>query len=118
MDDIYRNKDYCFTIPCDTSGDTINNEYGTSRTGETHNHEELWKNLPSKITHNKPFNYYPRGRVVIANGKATIWVNPNLYTNEVLDFIADVFHLTPYNGIQKINFKADNSEHYECYLDR
>ena len=117
-DNLYNNRNYCFTIPCDNIGDTINNEYGTSKDGYTHNHKGLWSQLSSKLTHNKPFDYYPRGRVVITNGKATIWVNPNLYNEDVLDFIIDEFNLTEYNGINKVVMKADYSEHYKCYLDR
>ena len=34
--------------------------------------------FPHYITKNKPYNYYPRGRVEIKNGKVSIYMNPVL----------------------------------------
>ena len=119
VDNISSSKLY-FTIPCDASGENVNDseiEF-TSRNGISYNHENTWKKLDSKTTDNKPFNYYPRGRVEIRNGKATIYCSPHIYGEELKSWCIDKFNLTGPNGIKKVIMNADNSEHYHCYLDR
>lgn len=108
-----------FTIPCDANG---NNMYDseiefTSKSGISYNHENTWKKLDSKTTNNKPFNYYPRGRVEIRNNKAIIYCSPYIYGEELKKWCIDKFNLTSVNGIKKVTMNADNSQHYHCYLD-
>lgn len=118
INNIESSKDLLFQISCNSDGDSeIINDYSASKNGLTYNHERLWKTLPSKITDNKPFNYYPRGRVEIKNGNADIYVNPNLFTDEIKSYLISEYHLNSFNGIKKIRFHADNSDHYRCYLD-
>lgn len=69
------------------------------------------------FTQGKQYNYFPRGRVEIQNSKATIYLNPVINNEEVQKFLIDEFHLTKSNGINKIIFHSDGSEHYKCYLD-
>lgn len=114
MDNMENNKRYCFPIYSTPDGDIISSEYDlNAKSGITYNHEKLWKELGN----NKPFNYYPRGRVQISNGKANIYLNPNINYDEVIDFIKDEFKLYKSNGINKINIHSDGSSHYKCYLD-
>lgn len=118
INDLYASSNLMFQIPCNADGDSdliVSN--GASKTGNTYNHERLWKTLSKELTDSKPFNYYPRGRVEIRNGVADIFVNPNLFTEEVKKFLISEYHLNPQNGIKKIRFHADSSEHYKCYLD-
>lgn len=120
LDNIDNNKKYCFQIPCFSDG-TINNYNGldlNAKTGTTYNHEKLWKTLPTSLTHNKAFDYYPRGRVQINNNKAVVFLNPNINTEDVQSFIIHEFNLNQHNGIIKIVFNSDGSNHYKCYLDR
>ena len=119
LDDIYNNKNYVFTFPCDMYGNPVSElDFDmSSKNGETYNHRRVWSMLSSKLTHNKPFDYYPRGRVQISNGKAIIYLNPNIDTEEIRDFIIDEFNLIERNGIKKIVFNVDGSNHYKCYLD-
>lgn len=107
-----------FTIPCDSNGNTMHDTYVeyTSKDGKSYNHENTWKKLSSKETNNKPFNYYPRGRVEIRNGKAMIYCSPFIYGDELEKWCIDKFNLTSVNGIKKVTMHADNSEHYKCYL--
>lgn len=110
--------DYCIQIPCDSKGNVdIETQISlTAKSGNTHNHKYYWDNmLDSKLKNNKPFNYYPRGRVEISNNKATIYLNPNIYTEEVKKFIIDVFNLYQTNGIKEVRMIVDNSEHYQCH---
>lgn len=60
---------------CDFNGVSDDFSGFSSQDGMTYNHKETWKTLPKEITRGKPFDYYPRGRVEIASGKATIWMN-------------------------------------------
>lgn len=120
LTDIDSNKNYCFTIPCNSDG-TSYVDIDTSvkgKSGDTYNHQRYWGMLPRSMTHGKTFDYYPRGRVEIANGKATIYLNPNIAYDDVGQFIIDQFNLTKSNGINKVRMFADGSEHYKCYLDR
>ena len=43
---------------------SIDSEEGVAKSGNTYNHKQLWKIIKS-VGNNKPYNYYPRGRVVI-----------------------------------------------------
>ena len=118
LDNISNNKLY-FQIPCDLDGNPLNNNLDlNSKNHDTYNHERTWKQLSSKETHNKPYNYYPRGRVEITgHGHAAIYLNPNINTTEVIDWIKRVFNLNIYNNISKVKVISDGSEHYKCYLD-
>ena len=120
LDNINNNRKYVFPFPCDSYGNPISDidmNVG-SKNGQTYNHERVWSYLPKELTHNKSFDYYPRGRVQIANGKAIVYLNPNIDTEEVHKFIIDEFNLTTHNGINRIVFNVDGSNHYKCYLDR
>ena len=105
-------------IPCNADGTPQDSSYLNAKTGTTYNHERTWQLLDNKITDGKPFNYYPRGRVEIANGKATIFANPNIVGEELVNWCTEKFHLTSLNGIRKIRVIADGSSHYKCYLDK
>lgn len=120
LDNYENNRDYCFPIYSNPDGSIINpdNYEFNAKSGDTFNHEKYWNNMSKDATHGEAFNYYPRGRVQINNGKATIYANPNICDDELLKFIQTQFGLYKSNGINKINIIADGSEHYKCYLDR
>ena len=120
LENLYNNEDYCFPIFCDAYGNnlSVDSEYElNAKSGTTYNHQALWKKLPKKLTHGQEFDYYPRGRVQIANQKAVVYLNPNINTEDVQKFIIDEFNLSRINGIESIVFNSDGSEHYKCYLD-
>ena len=120
LENLDNNEDYCFLIFCDADGNNlrINNEYElNAKSGDTYNHEALWKKLPKSLTFGKAFDYYPRGRVQIANQKAIVYLNPNINTEDVQTFIKNEFNLHTINGLKEVTFKSDGSEHYRCYLD-
>ena len=48
---LLNNDDYCFTIPCDKSGNPMSLEGLNAKLGTTYNHELTWKTLPPKLTH-------------------------------------------------------------------
>jgi len=87
-----------------------NDTEGIAKSGNTYNHKLLWE---SKKPNNKPFDYYPRGRVDInSKGEAVIYMNPNI-GEEFIPKIKAAFGITSEPVI-----KYDNSENYKCYLDR
>lgn len=118
IDNIYNNRDYCFLIPTNSFGDNIEDIAVNAKSGTTFNHEKTWGYLSKKQTKCKAYNYFPRGRVEINNGKAIIYLNPNINTDEVKKFIIDEFHLYSINDINSVRTISDGSEHYKCYLDK
>lgn len=118
LDNLDNNRNYCFTIPSDIYGNPISDtDELNAKSGRTYNHERLWASLPRNMTLGHDFNYFPRGRVEIANQKATVYLNPNINTPEIQDFIKEQFNLYTKNGIKNVVFHSDGSEHYKCYLD-
>ena len=113
--------DLYFQIPCDSNGEIDSNfqisPQLSSKDTQNYNHKNLWNSLPKKITNNLSFDYYPRGRVEVHNGVATIYCSPYIATEELKDWIIDKFNLNNHNGIKKIKMIADGSNHYHCYLD-
>lgn len=84
---------------------------GIAKSGNTYNHKKLWSDIKPRGC-NKPYNYYPRGRVDISNkGKAIIYMNPNI-SEDWISSIRSEFGITETPVI-----RYDNSQHYKCYLD-
>lgn len=111
----------CFKIPCDESGNINDSDFEIPRSmssvgGDNYNHRKVWNTLPKKVTKNKPFDYYPRGRVEINHGTAVIYYSPYIPQDDLKDWLVDKFGLTV-SGIKKIRFIADHSNHYRCYFD-
>lgn len=108
-------KRYIFRIPCDTNGYiTGETDYPlNSKDGTNYNHKLLWVKLPKSITGNKPFDYYPRGRVEVRNGRATVYLNPDINVAEVQNYITETFGLSKENGINFVRFVSDGSDHYK-----
>lgn len=99
--------DVNFNIP-DTMSSTGTDDY---------NHKRVWSQLSNKETGGKSFDYFPRGRVEIANGIAKVFHSPYIDQEELKSWVIDKFNLTKSNGIKKIKMIADGSSHYKCYLD-
>ena len=77
-----------------------------AKSGNTYNHKKLWPFVKPQ-TCNKPYDYYPRGRVQVnKRGVAYIYLNPSIlaYVTDVIDF----FELEPNTFV-----KVDNSSHYQ-----
>ena len=84
---------------------------GIAKSGNTYNHKKLWNEIKPKGC-NKPYNYYPRGRVEISNkGKPIIYMNPNV-DDSFVPLIRTEFGLR-----ESPIIRYDNSQHYKCYLD-
>lgn len=84
---------------------------GIAKSGNTYNHKKLWSDIKPRGC-NKPYNYYPRGRVDISNkGKAIIYMNPNI-DESLIPLIKSEFGIR-----ENPTIRYDNSQHYKCYLD-
>ena len=83
---------------------------GIAKSGKTFNHKLLWESVKPC---NKPYDYFPRGRVDLsAKGEAVIYMSPHI-GEEHLAGIKAAFEITTNPVI-----RYDHSEHYRCYLDR
>ncbi len=87
-------------------------DIGLSKSGDNYSHKLLWEHIKPKHC-NKPFDYYPRGRVEFSNkGKPIIYMNKNV-GEEMICPIMEAFDLTETPIIH-----YDGSKHYKCCLDR
>lgn len=75
------------------------------------NHRRFWQTLDKKITRGKPYDYFPRGRVEIRNGKATVWLNVNIL--HLADKIIETYSLSSI----EVRVKVDGSKHYNSHFD-
>ncbi len=108
-----------FTVKalCNSQGEIIENVILSSKSKTNFNHKIEWKRLDKETTQNKPFDYYPRGRVEFTYNKvlvAKIYLNPILCTEDIKQKIIEAFGLTKENGASKIIFIADESFHYQA----
>lgn len=106
-------------VECDSNGlfVTVPDHRLLAKSGMEFNHKAAWCTLPKRETDKKPYNYYPRGRVEIRNGKVVIYANGNIADEKLLKWAINEFNLTEENGIEKVEIKADMSNHYLCNLD-
>ncbi|MCR1908562.1 hypothetical protein QMP28_09885 [[Clostridium] symbiosum] len=109
-----------FWLVCHMDGDTIDwNEdweiYHLFAKSDAISHKDAWMQFAQnteKRFRRFEYDYYPRGRVVVRNGTATVFLNRHIATDEVLATINQVFGLTS----PKVH--AEGSRHYECYIDK
>ena len=84
---------------------------GVAKSGNNYNHKLLWEHVKPRHC-NKPFDYYPRGRVEInSKGKVVIYMNKNI-GEDALEQIMEAFEI---HDVPRIHY--DGSNHYKCYLD-
>ena len=107
-----------YSIKCDANGNIIQADVPSSvlgKSGNNFNHNKLWDSLSKSITNNKSYDYFPRGRVEIKNGKSTIFISQYLtgFEDEVVKVIKKRFNLYSKNGVNKIVVCADGSNHYK-----
>ena len=46
------------------------------------------------------------------NGKATVFLNPDIHTERIICKVLDAFEITENSGLKSIRVKADGSLHY------
>ena len=85
---------------------------GVAKSGDNYNHRLIWDYVKPRRC-NKPFDYYPRGRVEISNkGKPVIYMNPNI-GEEYIPKIRECFSLD-----EEPRIHYDGSNHYKCFKDK
>lgn len=99
-------------VACDRNGLTNEAAAFSAKSGENFNHKAEWSKPDKRITREKPFNNYLRGRVEIKNGKAAIFLNPDLPSEPVIRQIFDAFEIAANNGLKSIRVQRDGSWHY------
>lgn len=84
---------------------------GIAKSGNNYNHRLLWEFVKPKHC-NKPFDYYPRGRVEINDrGECIIYMSPHV-GEEYIPIIKKAFG---FEAVKRISY--DGSQHYRCFLD-
>ena len=109
---------FCIKILCYRDGETLERVETGVCEREKLNHERAWAKLDKAVTQGKPYNYYPRGRVEIKKGKATIFLNPALNEEPIVEKICHSFGLMRENGLVDIRIKNDNSWHYRFLMEK
>ena len=99
------------SVVCDKDGDSQEPVQFSSKSGNNFNHRIEWDHLDRKITEGKSFDYYPRGRVEIKNGKATVFLNPIINKECIVRKITGAFDLMT-GELNCISVKSDGSNHY------
>jgi hypothetical protein len=112
----------CYMLECDSNGFIDVSDVNIDTLGKLRNnfnHKKLWDTLPADVTENKQFDYYPRGRVEINKGKATIFITQYLveYKDKVVEFIENKFGLIELNGINEVKIFVDGSDHYKAKIE-
>ena len=114
-ENLENNEPYLFKILTNRNGDVLAS-YGelNSKNGDNYNHRLTWETLPKELTHNKPYNYYLRGRIEIKNDTAKIFINPLLNENDILGYIKKEYNLDD-RFVSQIKIIVDNSRHYQSH---
>lgn len=99
------------SVVCDKNGNSKEPVQFSSKSGNNFNHRLEWERIDRKITKGQSFNYYPRGRVEIKNGKATAFLNPILNKECIVSKVIDEFGLKA-TELTDVRIKSDGSNHY------
>ena len=109
-----------FWLICSMSADGIDwsedwELYHLYAPSDSISHKDAWRQIvqrDEKRFRRYDYNYYPRGRVVVRNGKATIFLNRHIAVDEVVAAVNQTF------GLTAPKLHAEGGEHYKCYIDR
>ncbi len=113
----------CGRIICCFTDEDISADPDTSGNGlkisKNESHMIIWdkvrNDLPKDIRR-QFWNFFPRGRVEIRNGRIFIYANPVIEEQVWKERILSAFGLSADTAGPKWN--ADGSRHYRCHLDR
>lgn len=96
--------------------DNIDPEVYSTKEDKEFNHKKIWKSLNKEITEGKSYDYFPRGRVTVANNKAIVYVSPHLFSYKVFNLVCNIFGLRKENEMYDVRMRTDSS--LPCYLDK
>jgi hypothetical protein len=107
-----------FKMACFRDGVTVEEVESGFCATDGISHKAAWEKLKKdQNTKNKPYNYFPRGRVQIKKGVATIYLTPELSHENFIQGLIASFGLTAENGISKIKVRPDYSKHYKFLME-
>ena len=99
------------SVVCDKNGDSQETVQFSSKSGDSFNHRLEWERLDRKITGGQSFNYYPRGRIEVKNGRIKIFASSVIVgSEEYKEAVCRAFYYNP--DRKDIIWIADDSEHY------
>jgi hypothetical protein len=108
-----------YKIPCGADGapEAADLPYN-SRRGDSFTHRATWEEAareqPREIR-SKPWDHFPRGRVEIRAGRATVYHNPALGSPEFERRIREEFGLDALSPTARfVRFVPDHSRHYRA----
>lgn len=78
-------------------------------------HQNLWKEYGLNYK-NKPYDYYPRGRVSVYNGKAYININSICNTPKIIDKIREHYCVDKLDCVVTCN-DIEQGSHYDFKLE-
>lgn len=112
LDNLEDNSNYLIKIEINENGDALNYPFPlNSKNGDDYAHKATWPLLPSNLTRNKSFDYYPRGRVEIKHKEVLLYINPVLNEDRIINYLKKEFCLN------KVKVILDFHEHYKCHFD-
>ena len=79
------------SVSCDPNGNPDTPVMFSSKAGTSFNHKAEWEKLDKSIRGGVPYNYYPRGRVETRKGKATVYLNPDINREDIIQIVFEVF---------------------------
>ena len=101
-------------VSCDAMGTALESVTYSSKSGDNFNHKTEWDGFSKRITGGRPYNYYPRGRVEVRNGRYRIFVSPYIGADaELIELVLQEFELKDMEG----EIHIDNSWHYRNAVD-
>ncbi len=101
----------CVSVECDADGTATEPVTYSSKSGDNFNHRLEREKIPRSVTRGKAFDYYPRGRVEVKNGRATLWIAPSFNNESDIKRIKSLFGLG--ESTVKLEVKVDSSPHYD-----
>ncbi len=114
--DMYTHNLITVKVPCDGDGNPLEKADFSSKSGDNFVHKIEWDKILEKNRFNHPYNFYPRGRVEINNGRIRIYANPVIICDEeARGLIVKTFELKERE--KEIKWIADNSKHYQYDID-
>ena len=113
-------KEGMFWLICNMSETAINWSEGWElftifAKGNSISHKDAWRLTAQKENEqlrHLDYDFYPRGRVVVRNCRATVYLNRNILEDGVLEAIMEAF------CIKECKTHAEGGKHYRCYIDK
>ena len=102
------------SVSCNADGEADPSVVFSSKSGTNFNHKAEWEKLDRNLRNGCAYNYYPRGRVEVKHGKATIYLNPDINQDHILRTIRKAFELGDADELAEIVVKNDGSWHYKA----